>query len=812
METISYRTSIDTGELPAEALSSDDWLLHNSGKPLNLGFTSQTLWVRAPIRLTRENSPADQQFLAIPYPLLQQVEAYLIEPASSPLILPPPQTSSAHHLFRLPDEIRAGTALLIKARSDTALQLPLEIWPEAYLQERQLFETLLWGLFFGTLSALLVYNLFVFYSVKEPAYGYYALYLSSMIGLVLCISGFGPLYVWSDAGLWQNISLPVFTALSTCSGLFFARYFLAWEECRVPFARPMTALAIVTLGIIPLAFLLPLAATQLGAWCSTLACALVLTSACKAWIQGVKIARYFTLAWFFLASGASLYLFNVMGLLPVSQWTNYSLQFGSAMEALLLSLALAHRIKLERQQKLEAVQRHHQAEQQVREMKLRIMESAMHDRVTRMPNDSLLLTRMRELVGVGESKGRSFYLVMVHFPQLRDVATTLGRELSQELFRNLVRDLNDKASRNPDLYTMESERGSHLAVTDIGSIALLMNGRLTQQESGQQLRNLLADYDKAVTLGSVSLVMDAFTGAAQYPDDARDVDQLFQRALQARDSGYSLNQRFHFYNADMDQALRRRLALQGALSMAINRGELELYLQPQLSCDRMVLEGAEILLRWHSREHGQVPTQEFIEIAEQAGMMDKLTQYVVQQSVTLLRDLNHLGLKLKLSINLSVQNLMRPDFARFVVETAALHHIEMRQLVLEITETAMSKNMDSVISNLEHLAEGGAQIALDDFGTGYSSLKYLSRLPIHELKIDKSFIMKMGANESDYRIVENTIKLARALKLETVAEGVEDAVALDVVTRLGCNRVQGYHTGRPMNLDQFKAFALQKAS
>jgi len=136
----------------------------------------------------------------------------------------------------------------------------------------------------------------------------------------------------------------------------------------------------------------------------------------------------------------------------------------------------------------------------------------------------------------------------------------------------------------------------------------------------------------------------------------------------------------------------------------------------------------------------------------------------------------------------------------------------LSDVVFEVTETSSSDNFETVIENLNQLASTGCSIALDDYGTGYSSLAYLSRLPIHELKIDRSFISQMGRNDSDYRIVENTVKLARALQIQTVAEGVEDQEALTAVTRMGCDRVQGFYLAKPMPVSQFRDWVLRRAS
>ena len=241
-------------------------------------------------------------------------------------------------------------------------------------------------------------------------------------------------------------------------------------------------------------------------------------------------------------------------------------------------------------------------------------------------------------------------------------------------------------------------------------------------------------------------------------------------------------------------------------------GELELYLQPQMNSTGLGLVGAEVLLRWNSPRFGSVPAGAVIEIAENAGLMDLLSRYVVTQAWRTMKILQERQLNITCSINLSVQNLTNSHFVAFALAGIREHAIPMNRVNFEVTETSMMHNMDAVIGSLLQIANSGCKIALDDFGTGYSSLAYLSRLPIHELKIDRCFISQMCSNQNDLGIVQNTLKLAHALHLETVAEGVEDDNTRDLLGQLGCHRLQGYLFARPMPLDTFCAWALARTS
>jgi len=174
----------------------------------------------------------------------------------------------------------------------------------------------------------------------------------------------------------------------------------------------------------------------------------------------------------------------------------------------------------------------------------------------------------------------------------------------------------------------------------------------------------------------------------------------------------------------------------------------------------------------------------------------------------IIKTLKDNDLDITCSINLSVQNLTNSSFTTFMLADAREQAVPMDRLIFEVTETSMMHNIDAVVGSLLLISDAGCKVALDDFGTGYSSLAYLSRLPINELKIDRCFVSQMCSSRHDLSIVENTLKLARTLNLDTVAEGVEDAETLALLHKLGCHRVQGYHFARPMSLDAFCKWAV----
>lgn len=802
----------------AEALRSDQWQQNRSGKVINRGFSDDTLWVRARVPGTVEG--AESRYLVIPYPLLEQVRLYVRDPASGALLSQSDQSqlraqqSLLYHfyfmIFPLPEDSTGTLDLVLQVKSATSLQVPLEVWSEQYLVRYQIYETLFWGLYFGVILALGAFNLFVAWSVRDKAYLYYVFYLASMAGVMLTLSGLGSAYLWPQDPTFHRYVLPTCTALTVIWALLFTRKFLYPRGFPGKLDATLAVITGFALVLILYSWTEPLQGLKWSGVLGGLVVVLVTVAGIRAWSAGVVIARYFVLAWLMFAAGAVVYLLAIFGVLPVSRFSNHAFQIGSALEAVFLCFALAHRIKEERQEKLDALQQRHQAEQQVRALERETLEYATRDPVTRMPNEALLLARLQELIHAA-SPGQSWALVILHFPQMKELLSSLGRGLSESLFRTLTRQLNLILVDSPSATFIEEKHRAYLAVLDFGSLALICETSGEEGVASRLVSRIMRHFESPIDVSSVAVSLDLFAGIACYPSHGDRADLLLQYAGAAKDEGLRRGERIFIYSPELDAYGRRRLALMGALSRAIGDNELELYLQPQMDCSGRGLVGAEILLRWNSPRYGRVSPGEFIEIAESAGLMGPLTRYVVRRSLELLHSLNQNGLHLTLSINLSVQNLIEPDFVRFITTCAEHYQVRLSDLILEVTETTLIEKVGTVVDNLEQLSAAGCSIALDDFGTGYSSLAYLSRLPIHELKIDRSFISQMKQNLSNLRIVENTIKLARTLRIQTVAEGIEDRETLEAVTRMGCDRVQGYHISRPMPAAEFRYWAMQVA-
>jgi EAL domain-containing protein (putative c-di-GMP-specific phosphodiesterase class I) len=252
------------------------------------------------------------------------------------------------------------------------------------------------------------------------------------------------------------------------------------------------------------------------------------------------------------------------------------------------------------------------------------------------------------------------------------------------------------------------------------------------------------------------------------------------------------------YSPESDRYTPERLAMLGELRNGLETGQLVVFYQPKSDAKTGVVVGVEALARWQHPTRGLLPPDEFIPLAENTGLIGDLTFEVLRQALAQVRTWHRKGMRIGVSVNLSVRQLTDMNLPRDVAALLADFHLPASVLTLEVTETTIMADPSRTLNVLRALADIGIDLSIDDFGTGYSSLAYLRRLQADELKIDKSFVMGMSRNSNDAVIVRSTIELGHNLGLRMVAEGVEDAETWHLLRNLGCDVVQGYHLSRPL--------------
>ncbi|MFZ3127253.1 MAG: EAL domain-containing protein, partial [Rhodoferax sp.] len=292
-------------------------------------------------------------------------------------------------------------------------------------------------------------------------------------------------------------------------------------------------------------------------------------------------------------------------------------------------------------------------------------------------------------------------------------------------------------------------------------------------------------------------------GVTLFPEDGRDFDSLLKKAdmamYRAKDAGRNT---YRFFDESMNVEAVERLAMQNGLRRALERNEFVLHYQPKIELATGAVIGVEALLRWNHPDQGMVPPGRFIPAAEESGLIVAIGEWVIQEACRQAMAWQRAGLPpLSIAVNLSAAQFKRGDVGRVVTRALEASGLEPALLELEMTESILIQNVESVLTTVQGLKRLGVKLSIDDFGTGYSSLSYLKRFDIDKLKIDQSFIRDLASDADDAAIVNAIIHMAHSLNLKTVAEGVETVAALEKLKALQCDEAQGYYFARPMPAD-----------
>ena len=319
-------------------------------------------------------------------------------------------------------------------------------------------------------------------------------------------------------------------------------------------------------------------------------------------------------------------------------------------------------------------------------------------------------------------------------------------------------------------------------------------------------QRILQTIEQPFNFDGNQIYISGSVGIARYPVHGDSAELLIQHADVAMYHAKRNKLGVALYDEAIDENKIQKLSLVSELRQAIENDWLEIYFQPKVVISTMKVYGVEALLRWNHPEHGFIPPEQIIALAEQSGLINRIFEWVFEKAAQHVRRWLDMGLNLNVAVNLSVFDFQHHNIVDAINQILSTYNLDPGCFSLEITESAMMEKPEKSIETLEEMDSMGLKISIDDFGTGYSSLSYLKRLPVDEIKIDKSFVINMDRDENDAIIVRSTIELAHNMGLEVVAEGIENQVILEILKKLGCDIAQGFHLAVPMPLDQFEAW------
>ncbi|NJP35830.1 putative bifunctional diguanylate cyclase/phosphodiesterase [Micromonospora thermarum] len=423
----------------------------------------------------------------------------------------------------------------------------------------------------------------------------------------------------------------------------------------------------------------------------------------------------------------------------------------------------------------------------------RLRHDAYHDSLTKLPNRRRVTGALEEAVKI-RAPGEVVALLLFDVDRLREVNESLGHAAGDKVLLEVAERLRSCAP-------------SSALVGRVGGDEFLVTLRLESADAALEMAARMREQIRAeMVFDALTLDVDTAVGVAVHPDHGSDPAMLLQRVDLAATAAKSVPGSVQLFNAALESRSLRRLGLAGDLRRALDDGELEVYFQPKVTLRDRRLVGVECLARWDDPAHGTVSPEDFVAVAEHTGQLGRLTEFVLREGLRRSRDWAHGGHPLSVAVNLSPRTLTDPHFPARVGELLDEYGVPPQRLTLEIRESGVLDGTDRPIPTLRRLRDLGVRLSVDDFGTGDSSLAHLRRLPVHEVKVDRSFVQGMATDPGDLAIVNAVVTLSQQFGLAVVAEGVESELTLELLQDIGCEIGQGFLFSRPLPYERLEAW------
>jgi diguanylate cyclase (GGDEF)-like protein len=423
---------------------------------------------------------------------------------------------------------------------------------------------------------------------------------------------------------------------------------------------------------------------------------------------------------------------------------------------------------------------------------------AFTDSLTGLPNRALFYDRLEQATYLAKRNEAEFILFMLDLDRFKYVNDTLGHHIGDELLQQIGKRLQTTMRKSDTIARLGGDE-----------FAAILSGVHSVESAELIAKKIINLINEPVIIDNHNLTVGASIGIVRSPQDGTDNHQLMQRADMAMYHAKNNRQGYTFYESNLDQHSIIQLNLENDLRAAIRKKQLLLYYQPKINLKTGRICGVEALVRWQHPNRGFLTPDLFVPLAEQTGLIHQLTHWVLHTALNQCAQWHKEMIAINVAVNLSARSLEDTQLVNIVSEALERSGVAPQWLSLELTESAVMANPSQAMEMLTKLHRMGVKISVDDFGTGYSSLAYLKKLPVTDIKIDKSFVMDMNRDSNDAVIVHSTIDLAHNMGLSVIAEGVENQEVLDMLMDLGCDVAQGYYFCKPQEAENIRTWLQQ---
>ncbi len=759
----------------------------------SLGYQQQDFWYK-----TRLNASQTESALSVQAPFLDKLGLYVLD---NQLRLLQSHQLGDQQLYKLRPLPTLNFVILLPASTEDlwlyakvsnqgANMLPLQRSSIVAMEQEEHLAVFIHSLFSGIFLCLIALSAGFYLIYRE---GYFLAFSGMFLTVVLIqleINGLLFAYVWPEHPSYNL----VIEYGAVCGSLFASAFILSFYQNTDRPKWLMWPFQLICIFVLMLIVASPWLGSywlkKTGVELAALTGSLMLLASFWLLHKRQANALFFSLALLTMLTGVAVMILRSKGYLPAVLLTNSAMEIGNALSALFFVFAMLQNMHLEKNKKIAFQQQILDQQQHIQQMQQKALQHALTEPIPDLPNKTALLQRLAQL---DAQKDSDFYLVMIEHQRFRQIERALGvDEANQTIagFSKLLKRWGEQQRQTqaqyPALFALERDTYAVLiAPTDFRS-------------QFEQLRHQL---DALLKVNKLQLDLGTVYSSVHYPADCAKAADTLDLALAAIEHADRAGDYLPYEPLYLEQNLEH-IHLLSELNVALQDDLLELYVQPILDMKQQKIHAAELLIRWYHPKLGQISPTDFVPLAEQTGMISQVTEWVLNKTLLLQKQLADAGANLRLSMNISPLDLRNAALISRVIEAVKSTSYSTVPLQLELTETAFVDLVKDSEQALKLLERSNIRISLDDFGVGQSSLARLQALPLGELKIDRDLLCQ-ALRLNDDTVLRYAVMLGKSLQLYTVIEGVETVKELEFVRRLGADAVQGYLLAKPMPFARF---------
>jgi EAL domain-containing protein (putative c-di-GMP-specific phosphodiesterase class I)/GGDEF domain-containing protein len=663
-------------------------------------------------------------------------------------------------------------------KSNGPPNVPLILYDRKQFEKRIDYTQIIYGIFIGIILLMSAYNFVLYFAIKDKVYLVYIGYLLSAFIVLAGVTGYGYLIFSKDVQylIHEYVMIAHFSLVFFL--LLFSLYFLRYDRLKNKMYKIGMVICVI-LAILSIYSIYLDKASQAKLFFSIQPIFILfsLFIIFRRLSKDFSWARFYFISWVPFLTGASIQPLVLLNYVDSTFLTRNAFLFAIMIEVTFMAFALAERMRRNDQDRIHGI--------------------SYHD-LNDLPRKSMLENAMTKL----QISGQNNFCVLVIKPEhIEQISLYIDDKANAALFKRLSQRLSSLFIHNDAIVTLAG-KNEKISFLQNNCLAIIVNKKKNQQELPILVKSIQQLISETFQINELKLPLSAAVGIANYPEHGEANYLLINHALLAVNDAQLLYGRWAYYQSEKSDQTSHLLTLAADLKEAIEQDTLEIYHQPQIDLKTLRVCSSECLIRWNHKTDGFISPEVFIPLAEDLGLINQLTLWVIKRSLIqhqqILTKHNHM-----VSINISGKDIAYEHFFNNALTIIEESEIPAEKIILELTESASISHNKQSLDLIQKFSDLGFTISIDDFGTGYSSMAQISHLPFQELKVDRQFVENVNDDKKRKTIAEATVKMAKGLGLEVVAEGINSQEDEDTLRSFGCDIGQGYYYAKPMPIDDY---------